>query len=263
MIIVLLVLAFCIAGCVQPPAGDTDVLIETEPDVVNDPAELIDKRGVQTNITEFNELVRRASAIESFKYALVDSDEDEEYYFYGKQRFYRVELPKMLEHDTGEVFDTVYMERTTRTALSRCRDSCAEVDMEFEKVDYDYFYRLDPYEQLTRFNPDSYIRDDMIGNDYVKVFSGRYMSGNATAWIQEYYGYPLKIEYTKEDGSTRTIEFNDMEIDTVRMGEIQLPFNCTVKGEEGNWWIWEHYLGEMKKSDMMIGTPDMPVEVSA
>ena len=44
--------------------------------------DIAEKRGVKTNITEFDELLRRASKIESYKYILTDTGlTDEQYQF--------------------------------------------------------------------------------------------------------------------------------------------------------------------------------------
>lgn len=236
-----------IVGCAPQTIDETPDQTSETPKEISSPAELVGKRGIQTNITEFNELLVRASKISEYKYTLHDSDIEQDYKYYFKGRFVKVELPMLLEHETGEVFNTVYMERTNKYAFTRCnREVCPEGDMEFEVGDYDYFYRPEPYEILSMFRSMDYVGDEMIGNDYVKVFSGTYLGNQGRIYVQEYWGYPLKLEYVDDSNTKHTIEFLDMEIDNTRIGEVQMPPNFKIKGEKGSWWNWEHYLGELK-----------------
>jgi hypothetical protein len=220
-----------------------------------------EKRGYKTNITDFNELLKRASSIESYKYNITDTGiSDNEYRFFVKGRFVKMMLPEAMQHKTGEIYDEVLMDRVTKTAFSHCgRYSCPKpnLDKEIEKVDYEEYYMNDPMEYLYKAiaNP-QYLKEEMIGEQYTKVFKTTFEGRPAKIWLQEYYGFPLRIEVTQPDGTKRKITFEDMMVDATTRGEIELPFNFTVKGE-GNqsWYFWEHYLGEWPKEGQQITLP--------
>ncbi|MBW2997665.1 hypothetical protein KY349_04970 [Candidatus Woesearchaeota archaeon] len=249
MALLIILLAF---GC-QQPASD-DVAPDTEPDVEINPItgepyqDIVEKRGVQTNITEFNELLLRATRITSYKYSLVDTGLGVEGYdFTVLGRFVKVRLPDVQEHDSGVVFDEVFMERLTKQAFSHCSRYVCEkpdIDKEIERVEYSDYYISDPMEYLYKVTDAEYVKDDVLGDQYTRVYSAKFEGKDARVWLQEYYGFPLKIVIRNEDDSKRTIEFEDMMIDAARRGEIELPFNFTISGEEGSWYFWEHYLGE-------------------
>lgn len=236
-------------GCKLQPTMDTS---ETGPDInpiTGEPyQDIADKRGQTTNITEFNELLRRASAIESYTYKFSDSDIGDAVYGYEVLgRFVKITLPEPKKHKTGEIFDEIIIDRVTKTALSHCsRELCPRpnIDKELEKVEYDEYYMYDIYEYLTRATFGEYLKEEIIGNQYTKVFSAKFEADEARVWLQEYYGFPLKILVKQEDGSKRTILFEEVMVDNTRKAEIVPPGNFTVKGVEGHWIFFEHYLGE-------------------
>jgi hypothetical protein len=260
-----LVALLLMAGCEKQ---ETQEKVSTEtPETADDfdnitgiqgsPNEIVEKRGQMTNITDLEELKLRASKIQSFRYVLVDSDESYQYGVLGKGRFFRMDLPVAFTSEIGDPFDMIMLERTTKTALAKCSEErCKVKDVELEKVDYAEFYKTDMLEHLSALFDGRYVGEEMIGDNVVKVFDVKYLTRPGRAWIQEYWGFPLKIEYQKEDGSTRTLEFKNITIDDVRIGEIQLPFNCTVKGQSNHWWNWEHYLGEYPENQKLALGPD-------
>ncbi len=261
MMAIIALSALLITGCRQGTESNITVSPETADKNINpitgEPYQDIpEKRGVKTNITEFNELLRRASAVQSYRYTLKDTGlgvEDRQFLVYG--RFVKIKLPDAYQHGSGEVFDEVLMDRITKTALSHCsKDTCPapDIDKELEKVRFEEYYVRDPLEYLYELTNPEYMEEDMIGRDYAKVFKAKFEGDEAVVWLQEYYGFPLKMMVREEDGTTRTIEFQDMMIDEVRRGEIDPPFEFTVKGEEGTWWMWEHYLGEWKPQKRMV-----------
>ena len=262
--LVLMCALITLTGCQQYGYG-ANVSASPEPEVELNPItgepyqDLPEKRGVITNITEFDELLRRASSIASYKYTLTDTDlgiEDQQFWFAG--RFVKTRFPYTYQHSTGQIYDEVFLERTTKQAFTHCsREVCEKpnIDKELERVDYEEFYVWDPMEYLFRATKPSYVTTEMVGNDYTKVFSVTFEGKEARLWLQEYYGYPLKIVVRNEDDSKRTIEFKDMMVDATRRGEIDLPTNFTISGEEGNWYFWEHYLGEWPKEGSNIEIP--------
>ncbi|MFH1064629.1 MAG: hypothetical protein V1729_06100 [Candidatus Woesearchaeota archaeon] len=218
------------------------------------------KRGQTTNITEYRELLRRASAIDSFSYNFSDTKLGDEIYGYELfGRFVKITLPEPQKHKTGEVYDEIIMDRLTKTALSHCsRELCPRpnIDKEVEKVDYDTYYLNDIYEYLTKATNGQYLNEEMMGDQYTKVFSANFEGNEARVWLQEYYGFPLKILVKQEDGSKRTILFENVMVDNTRKAEIVPPGNFTVKGVEGNWIFFEHYLGEWPPKDSKIRLDD-------
>ncbi|MBW2971972.1 hypothetical protein KY359_02950 [Candidatus Woesearchaeota archaeon] len=227
--------------------------------------DLPEKRGVQTNITDFNELLRRASAIEGYKYNLTDTAlgiKGQQFFVLG--RFVKTRLPEVQQQSTGEQYDEVFMERRTKQAFSHCSKYLCpspDIDKEIERVEYSDYYVNDPYEYISKATHPQFVKEEMIGNQYTKVFDVRFEGKDARVWVQEYYGFPIKILVRDGDEISRTIKFEDMMVDATRRGEIDLPFNFTISGEKGQWYFWEHYLGEWppKGSDITIPTGGEPV----
>jgi hypothetical protein len=257
--LVLIAILF-ISGCNAPPYEPDGKVPEPEVEInpiTGEPyQDIVEKRGVKTNITEFNELLRRATKIESYKYTITDTDlgvEGHEFYVLG--RFVKIRLPGTMQHGTGEFFDEVLMDRVTKTAFSHCsRDLCPKPDIDkgLEKVEYSDYYISDPMEYLYRVTKPEYIEEEMVGDQYTKVFNARFEGNEARVWLQEYYGFIVKMIVKNEDGTKRVIKFEDMLVDNTRRGEIDLPFNFTVKGEQGSWYFWEHYLGEWPPKGMTL-----------
>lgn len=255
MALLIILLAF---GCQQhqptgsataEPAAEADEpAIEINPITGEPYQDIVEKRGVQTNITDFNALLVRATKITSYEYSFTDTGlgvAGHNFTVFGK--FVKVRLPEVREHDNGNIFDEVFMERLTKQAFSHCSKYVCEkpdIDKEIERVEYSDYYISDPMEYLYKVMAAEYIKDEMLGDQYTRVYSATFEGKDARVWLQEYYGFPLKIVVRNEDDSRRTIEFKDMMIDAARRGDIELPFNFTISGEEGSWYFWEHYLGE-------------------
>jgi len=248
-------------GCKFP--SKTNVTISPEPELEINPItgepykDIKEKRGFQTNIKEFNDLIVRASKLISFNYKLTDTElgiEGQQYFVL--HRFMKTQLSDLEQHSSGQWFDEVMMERTQKIAFSHCsKEFCPrpDIDLEVEKVDYEYYYNKDPMEYIYSATKAEYVKDELLDDDYTKVFNVMYEGQPARVWLQEYYGYPLKIVVRNSDNTKRTIKFEDMEIDTVRRAEIDLPFNFTVSGEGNKRWVfWEHYLGEWPKQGQRI-----------
>jgi predicted small lipoprotein YifL len=253
----------------ETPAEEAEALVDDTPinPITKEPYhDIEEKRGYKTNITEFNELLRRASTIKSYKYNITDTGiSDEEYQFFVLGRFIKVRLPELRNSATGDKYDEVFMDRVTKTAFLHCSYIyCPKpnLDKEIEKTEYSDHYISDPMEYLykTVVNPE-YLREEMLGNDYTKVFKITFEDDPGKIWLQEYYGYPLKIEVNQKDGKTRKINFNDMMVDATARGEIDLPYNFTVKGEGNKTWVfWEHYLGEWPKKGQQL-TPELKAQL--
>lgn len=261
ILVLIMAIAFA-AGC-NPQSSEANVTISPEPSsgeaginpITGEPyQDIVEKRGVKTNITDYKELVRRASSINEYKYNITDTGTGvKDQRFIIKGRFVKKVLPEPMQHSTGQVFDEILMDRITRQAFSHCsKHLCPkpDIDKELERVDYEDYYVPDPMEYLYKATDGELVREDMIGNQYTKVFSVTFEGKPARIWLQEYYGFPLKIIVRNEDDSRRTILFEDMMIDATRRGEIDTPFNFTISGEDGHWWFWEHYLGEWKPTQL-------------
>lgn len=270
LIAMLAVLALLLTGC-NKDSTKTNITISPEleinPITGQPPQDIIEKRGVQTNITEFNQLLLRASKIRGYKYNLTDTAlDDETYKVYMLERWFKIQLPEVMQHASGELYDEVIMDRVTRTALSHCsKYTCPKpnIDLELEKVNYDDYYLNDPFEYISKFTNAEFVKEEMLGNDYTKVFSGKFEGNEARIWVQEYYGYPLVIMVKNSDGSKRTIKFEDMLVDATRSGEVEPPGNFTVKGEQGQWIFFKHYLGEWPDKGQKITLPAAQPQFSA
>ncbi len=269
LVMLVMVLVF-VTGCHQgqpsaEPDAKPDVNVQVSPEQAGAEADInpitgepyhdiVDKRGFQTNITDFDELVRRASSIQSYKYNITDTGIGiKNLMFIVDGRFVKHILPKAMQHETGEVFDEVLMDRLTKQAFSHCsKYLCPKpnIDYELERVDYSDYYVPDPMEYLYRTTDGKLINEEMIGNQYTKVFSANFEGKPARIWLQEYYGFPLKIIVREDDDSKRTITFDGMMIDAARRAEVDPPFNFTISGEKGHWWFWEHYLGEWSPTQL-------------
>ncbi len=252
MIATALTLLF-VTGCPAPIKAN--VTVSPEPSVDLNPItgepyyDIPEKRGVITNITEFDELLRRASGIETFRYKLTDTGLGvERQEFLMRSRFVKLRLNDVYYNSDGTKFDEILMDRVSKTALSHCSKQLCNnpVDKEVEHVDYSDYYQWDPIEYIYRITEPTYVDQEIIGDQYTKVFNAKFEGKDTRVWIQEYYGFPIKILVREDDGNPRTITFEDIMVDEVRSGEIELPFNFTVSGEgTRKWWTWEHYLGEL------------------
>ena len=192
----------------------------------------------------FDAMIGKAYNVESFWYNLSDSERDENNLRMQRGRFGKIVLEEPGEID-GNVFDWVYYDRVYKVAFARCsRDLCGEEgDYEFDYVDYDEYYRLDPVEWMHKFKDPVYAGEDMMGKHIVKVFNLTSLYDEpARMWTQEYYGLPLKIEIEQADG-LRTIEFVDLNINTARLGHIMPPINFTVDDKPYQFG-WYGYIGK-------------------
>ncbi|MBW2966884.1 hypothetical protein KY362_00195 [Candidatus Woesearchaeota archaeon] len=208
--------------------------------------ELKDKRGEQTNITEFDKLMQRFSKVGSYTYKITDTAYDNEaHQFYVKGRFVRRVLNDAYYHESGAIYDEVLMDRVTRQAFTHCGTQLCpkpNPDKEVEQAGYSEYYMNDPYEHITRFTDAEYIGEKLLEDQYTKVFRGNYDGQAARAWVQEYYGFPIRIEAGSDDNK-RIIKFEDMMVDATRNAEVRMPFNFTIQGEGKAYWNWESYLG--------------------
>jgi hypothetical protein len=193
---------------------------------------------------DFNQLIARTESIQSMQYNLSDSGLDEKNYFYLYKRLMKVQLPEPREHETGQVYDEIYMDRPLKKALSHCSKTLCKnpTDKELEAVDYDEFNQLTPLEQMYKSAKPTFEADEMYNDNEVKRFSMFYNNkypGNI--WIQSYYGFPMKLEYTLDDGTKREIVYENIKINNVQLGRVLGPFNFTVEGE--TYFTFLHYLG--------------------
>ena len=243
-----------LSGCVQK--FNTNTTINPEPEAEINPItgkpyqDIHEKRGVITNITAFDELLRRASAIESFRYKLTDTElEAPDQEFIVRGRFVKIKLEQPQYHDDGTIFDEVLIDKLTEKALAHCSKTLCKnpTDKEVEHVEYSDYIQMDPVEYIYQITNAEYADQEILDKQYTKVFNAKFEGKDARVWLQEYYGFPLKIIVRNQDNSRRTIEFKDLMINEVRSGELQPPFNFTVRGEgTKTWWTWEHYNGEWK-----------------
>jgi len=164
-----------IAGCNTPTQTEDDAT-SAEKTAVNEtqPVDIVEKRGQKTNITEFNELMRRASNIQSYKYNITDTGvSDDEYRFYVLGRFIKIDLPDTEKQPSGEKYDEVFLDRVTKTAFSHCSSRlCTKpnIDKGLEKVQYEKYYLKDPMEYLYFARDPQYVKEEMIGDETTKVF---------------------------------------------------------------------------------------------
>jgi hypothetical protein len=252
VLVIVATIALLNTGC--DPEANTNISISPEANTTANttpekaPVDIVEKRGQTTNITDFNELLVRASAIQSYKYNFSDTElGTDEYRVYLLNRFVKIVLPETNKHTTGDVFDEILADRQTKTAFSHCSiNTCSRpnIDRQLEKVEYDNYIIKDPYEYISMATNAQYVKEELVEEQYAKVFDATYEGKPARVWVQEYYGFPLKIMVKNEDGSKRTIKFYDVMVDATRSGEIDTPSNFTIKGETGHWLFWKHYLGE-------------------
>ncbi len=256
ILIMLMIIASLIIGCSKiqeknptTPSEEKDIS-PPKSQTKEVSGELIEKRGQQTNITDFKELLKRLSKIQSFKYTYKDTNKEGEWRYFILGRFVKVKLNELKTDEEGEKYSEVFMDRITKQAFAHCGREYCDKDKEVERVDYNKYYQEDPYELASGMTNAQYLTEDMIGQDVTKVFKVNFYGKPAKVWMQEYYGYPIKI-----DLGNRVIEYKNMTVDATRTGEIDMPFNFTIKGEPGRWYFWDHYLGlwPNKKKSSLIG----------
>lgn len=191
----------------------------------------------------YETLQRKTGSVESLGYVLVDSTLDDRNTYLIRGRLGKVMLDKP-DSSAGKDYDWVYFDRINNVAIARCSDNlCNKHDLDLFTVDYDEYYKKDPFEWQQLFKDESYLEDGQIGSHLVKVFDAKTMDGRpAKIWVQEFYGVPLKFEFETDEGM-RTIEFKEFRINNIRAGEIMLPINMTVDEKEYVFG-WYGYLAE-------------------
>lgn len=209
------------------------------------PKDIVEKRGDQTNITEYQELMARLSGIISFEYLFSDTKlgiTNQQVKVYG--RYQKIENMKSAYNDE-EIYNELFLDRVEKEAFSHCsKELCPEpkIDKELERIDYEPYAFNDPYEYASKVSNPEFIGEKMVENQYTKVFKINFEGKPARIWLQEYYGFPLRIEIVDGD-EKRIIKFEDMEIDNLERPDLDMPFGFSIKGEEGIWFFWDHYLG--------------------
>jgi len=191
--------------------------------------------GVNESIT-FQTAMQNADRLESVRYTLNDSSIEKHDYFMIRQKFGKVILETPLEKN-GNKYDHVYFDRVKKVALARCSEDLCEYNKELITVNYSDFYVSDPVETSYLTKDVEYSHSEMLGNQYVDIFNATtYNDEPAIITAQEYYGIPLK--YTIGD---RTIIYEDLMVNNVRLGEIMLPMNCTIDGEQYDFGWYSYY----------------------
>lgn len=182
------------------------------------------------NVTNWDDLVIRASKIETFKYTLQDTDFPEGYEYFVRGRHIKINLPDVRTEEDGNEYNAIFLDRVTKEAFTWCNyDLCeAPIDRSLVRTNYSEYYHFDPLEELYRVNEAEFVGNEMIGENIVKVFDIEYKGKPGRAWVQEHYGYPISIKYEKEDGSVRTIFFEELMVDNVRFVDVFPPFNYSV-----------------------------------
>ncbi|MBI4739831.1 hypothetical protein HY772_09950 [Candidatus Woesearchaeota archaeon] len=252
--LLLLAIAGASFGCTlksQPPG----TAVQEQPDQTPEQEQINEQtvsttQATQKQTNDFFQFLTRTESLKSFQYNLSDSDLDEKYYFFVNNRFVKMQLEKPRYFEDGTIYDEVFIDRVKKVALSHCsRRFCQKpnIDKKLEVVNYSDFYQLDPLEHMYKVGKPTFVADETLYDNDVKKFSILYNNRYpGFMWVQSYYGFPMKLEYTSNDSggvssSTRTIVFENMMIDSVRLGQISTPFNFTVGTK--NYFTFFHYLG--------------------
>jgi hypothetical protein len=234
-----------ISACTKTTPTDNTTDITQKEDTENETIPEPENIYMSTKPTnDYNQLLGRAESIQSMQYNLSDSALDEKYYYYFYKRLVKVQLPEQLEHENGQIYDEIYMDRPLKKALSHCSKQVCKnpTDKELEVVEYNDYYQLNPVEQMYKAAKPKFEADETYNDNDVKKFSMLYNNRYpGYIWVQPYYGFPMKLEYTLDDGTTREIVYENIRINNVQLGRVIGPFNFTVEGK--TYYTFLHYLG--------------------
>ena len=176
-------------------------------------------------------LIDRATRLSSFEYYYIGPEVTEKRYYYEKARDVKVVLPEPKHLPSGEIYDEIFLDKYLKVAFAHCsKKTCSkERDKTAEPVAYEPYDITFPREIVLNFDTASIIGEEMLGNHHTKIVSYTAPYGvKGKAWLQAYYGVPLKVEFTDRDGINKTIIYEDINWNTIRLVHIILPFNTTV-----------------------------------
>jgi len=87
-------------------------------------------------------------------------------------------------------YDTIYLDKTSKTALAYCDGRRCRVKGEKQTLDYDQSYIMTPLDWL-----DSIKSAEKLGEELIKKRSTWKLSTNSgTMWVDTFFGVPLQIE---------------------------------------------------------------------
>ena len=133
---------------------------------------------------------------------------------------------KPTRYKEDEKYETVYLDFTTASAKGFCESPECELRYEEVYVDFNDFNIPTPVDRLAKISEGI----ERVGGaqiDSRKVIKIKYVSDTGEAmqaYVDEFYGIPLKIEKVDSDGiATQTIEYRSLSIGGVKDADVTAP----------------------------------------
>lgn len=159
--------------------------------------------------------------IKSYKYTLYGNKVADRIYVKGNKMRYDLSKNKQRDFAPMSKYDAVYLDKTKKEAYLSCIDVSCENRYESDKADYNEFIMETPIEMIYGIKYTS----DIIGTEIcdsskpcnkVKVMFDDGKTG--LVWIDNYYGFPYKIEK-----SGKLYEFVAVAVNAVKDSDVELP----------------------------------------
>jgi hypothetical protein len=162
---------------------------------------------------------------ENYEYLYTDpigGDQADQIFVKGDKM--RVEIYDDPERPLGWKFDTVYLDKTTKTAVGYCAKrygSCPAGRGPFE-ADYNKYIRRTPREWMQDFDYLTLVSSEQIESRITYIVEYEEGTHKYTMWLDAHTGYPIKILFS--DGfKTDTYEFRLMYVGEVKDYDVKAP----------------------------------------
>lgn len=159
--------------------------------------------------------------IKSYKYTLYGNEVADKIYVKGTKMRYDLSNNKQKDFVSIGRYDSVFLDKSKKEAYLSCIDITCENRYISDKADYNEYIMETPIEMLYGIKYTS----DIIGTEIcdsskpcnkVKVIFDDSKTGHV--WLDNYYGFPYKIEK-----SGRLYEFVAVAVNAVQDSDVELP----------------------------------------
>jgi len=170
---------------------------------------------------ELQKAIAGQQKIKSYKYTLYGNLIADKIYVKGNKMRYDLSKNKQKDFVSIGKFDSIYLDKTKKQAYLSCIDITCEDRYVLEAADYDEYIMETPMEMIEGVSYKSDITATEMCDvskpcNKVEVQFADGKTGNI--WIDNYYGFPLKIEK-----SGKIYEFVAVAVNAVKDGDVELP----------------------------------------
>lgn len=125
-------------------------------------------------------------------------------------------------------FDAIYFNTNARTALGVCEDrKLCSVPGKQIQLDYNAMYKKTPLDWLLEVDPlnAKIVEEKMIENRIIDKVQYLKDGKPVLLWIEQYSGLPIEVDYTVADGTTTTLKYESLAVNTVTDSDKLTPIN--------------------------------------